>query len=146
METCPPSGTAWLCMRGEDPARQLGLTLMAGASGLSADDRSDSGLVSGKPVIRLQQHLSLALKESLLWAVIFSANCNYSRNLIPANFLNNLSAKKKWVRMQESWNWERSRKEAPVYFFFQPIPIIFSPFLRFVWITDCSLLEVSVQV
>lgn len=94
METCPPSGTAWLCMRGEDPARQLGLTLMAGARGLSADDRSDSGLVSGKPVIRLQQHLSLALKESLLWAVIFSANCNYSRNLVPANFLNNLSAKK----------------------------------------------------
>lgn len=45
-------------------------------------------------MIRLQQHLSLALKESLLRAVIFTANCNYTRNLIPVIFLNNLSAKK----------------------------------------------------
>lgn len=61
--------------------------------------------------------------------MIFSANCNYSRNLIPANFLNNLSAKKMWVRMQESWNWERSRKEAPVYFFFSPFQLFSLRFL-----------------
>lgn len=43
METYPPSGTAWLWMRGEEPIEQLGFTRMAGASGLSADDRLDSG-------------------------------------------------------------------------------------------------------
>lgn len=43
METYPPSGTAWLWTRGEEHTEQLGFRCAMGASGLSADDRLDSG-------------------------------------------------------------------------------------------------------